>query len=421
VTANVFVLGLDEENRELLEALPDAEHCTFHELLTIEEAQLGAEIPVMELLDKAQRQLEEFDGSIDAIVGYWDFPVTLMAPILCERFGLPSSSLRSRVMCEHKYWSRLVQREAAPEACVGFAAVDPFAPGTVDLDYPFWLKPVKSTSSMLSTKVENEDDFERAIAQLRDQVGRIGKPFERILEMVDAPAEIAELGGSACIAEDEARGLQCTVEGYAIGDTVEVYGVVQSLHYPEASSFYRFQYPPQLPDEVCERMTDVSRRVVKALGLAPSAFNIEFFWDEQHDRLTILEINPRHSQSHAKLFELVDGMPNHKVMLDLGLGRKPGLPRGQGPYEVAGKWFVRRFADGEVRSVPSTEDPEAVEAAMSGVAIGLEVQPGDRLSELHNQDSYSYALAHVFIGAGDVGELQRKYQQVVPHLHFEIA
>jgi hypothetical protein len=305
VTANVFVLGLDEENRELLEALPDAEHCTFHELLTIEEAQLGAEIPVMELLDKAQRQLEEFDGSIDAIVGYWDFPVTLMAPILCERFGLPSSSLRSRVMCEHKYWSRLVQREAAPEACVGFAAVDPFAPGTVDLDYPFWLKPVKSTSSMLSTKVENEDDFERAIAQLRDQVGRIGKPFERILEMVDAPAEIAELGGSACIAEDEARGLQCTVEGYAIGDTVEVYGVVQSLHYPEASSFYRFQYPPQLPDEVCERMTDVSRRVVKALGLAPSAFNIEFFWDEQHDRLTILEINPRHSQSHAKLFELV--------------------------------------------------------------------------------------------------------------------
>ena len=421
---NVFVLGLDEENLETLEALPDGAQRVFHGLLTIDELQLGEEILVLELLEKAQQQLDGFDGSIDAIVGYWDFPVTLMAPILCERYGLPSSSLRSRVMCEHKYWSRLVQQRAAPEACVRFAPVDPYAGDAragVDLPYPFWIKPVKATSSMLATKVEDDDEFDRVITQLREEVGRIGEPFAKILEMVDLPPEIAELGGTACIAEEEAQGVQCTVEGYAHGGDVQVYGVVQSLHYPVVSSFYCYQYPSQLPDEVCQRMTDVSRRVVSALDLEPSAFNIEFFWDERHDRVTILEINPRHSQSHAKLFELVGGLPNHKVMLDLALGQEPSLPRGEGPYEVAGKWFVRRFADGEVRSVPDADDLARIQDAMTGVTISLEVEPGDRLSELHNQDSYSYALAHVFIGAHDADELQRKYHQCVQRLHFDIV
>ncbi|PBO28010.1 hypothetical protein CLM84_22600, partial [Streptomyces albidoflavus] len=33
-------------------------------------------------------------------------------------------SLESIVRCEHKYWSRLVQREVAPEAVPGFGLVD---------------------------------------------------------------------------------------------------------------------------------------------------------------------------------------------------------------------------------------------------------------------------------------------------------
>jgi hypothetical protein len=29
-------------------------------------------------MDKAGRQLDAFEGSIDAIIGFWDFPVTMM-------------------------------------------------------------------------------------------------------------------------------------------------------------------------------------------------------------------------------------------------------------------------------------------------------------------------------------------------------
>jgi biotin carboxylase len=423
MASNVFVLGLDDENRRVLERLPQPADCTFHQLFTIEELQHGDAIPVLELLDEGERRLRAFDGTVDAIVGYWDFPVTLMVPILADRLGLPGPSLQSRLMCEHKYWSRLVQREVVPEACVDFALLDPFADDPragIDLEYPFWVKPVKAMSSMLALQVEDDASLDQALAVLRADVGRIGDPFGDLLAMVDTPPEIGELGGSACIAEEQATGIQTTLEGYAQGDAVEVYGIVHSVHYPETSSFYAYRYPADLPEEVCRRMADLARRVVSALDLAPSTFNIEFFWDERHDRITILEINPRHSQSHAHLFELVDGRANHQAMLDLALGRTPSLPRGEGPFAVAAKWYIRRFADGRVRAVPTAAELAAIAEAMSGVSVHLEVREGDRLSELRDQDAYSYKLAHAYIGAHDADELVRKYEQCVARLHFEI-
>ncbi len=85
------------------------------------------EVPLRRLLEKAERRLEAFDGPVDAIVGYWDFPVSSMVPILCERHGLPTASLESVVKCENKYWSRLEQQKACD-------AHPPFA--LVDLDDP---------------------------------------------------------------------------------------------------------------------------------------------------------------------------------------------------------------------------------------------------------------------------------------------
>ncbi|CAM5710050.1 hypothetical protein SALBM311S_10043 [Streptomyces alboniger] len=77
---NVFVVGLDEANLPTLNAVPGAKSLRLHPLMSAEELQ-GGEVSVPELLDKAQRTLDAFDGSIDAIVGYWDFPVSTLVPI----------------------------------------------------------------------------------------------------------------------------------------------------------------------------------------------------------------------------------------------------------------------------------------------------------------------------------------------------
>lgn len=207
MTVNVFVLGLDEHNESILRNLPYAEQYRFHALLSMAEIRSGAEIALWDLLDKAGRQLDVFEGSVDAIIGFWDFPVTIMVPILCERVGLCSASLEAVVKCEHKYWSRLEQQKVIDEY-PRFGLVDPerdTAP-PAGMSYPMWIKPVKSFSSYLAFGVADQQEFQDALAQIREGIGWIGTPFGTVLERLELPAEIAGVGGQVCLAEETLSG-----------------------------------------------------------------------------------------------------------------------------------------------------------------------------------------------------------------------
>ncbi|MTE19383.1 ATP-grasp domain-containing protein [Streptomyces sp. TRM43335] len=418
---NVFVIGLDEENLETLRAVPHAVDYHFHPLLSIEELQHG-EIPVSDLLAKAEKELDAFDGSIDAIVGYWDFPVSTLVPILAERYGTRATSLESVVKCEHKYWSRLEQQKVVGEH-PRFALLDPHGdPKPPEgLRFPMWLKPVKSYSSELAFGVKNEEEFAEAIAEIRKGISRLGRPFEFVMDRLDLPPEIAEAGGQACLAEESLSGVQAAVEGYVYDGEVTVYGVLDSIDYPDTPCFLRHQYPSALPGPVVQRLRDVSRRVIEQIGMDWATFSIEYFYDAANDEINLLEINPRHSQSHAELFEFVDGVPNHHCMLSLALGRDPELPYRRGPYEVAAKWYHRQFTDGLVRRAPTPEEVERVEREIPGVRVSVQAREGLRLSDLPGQDSYSFELAHIFVGADSEEEMREKYDRCVAMLPFEFA
>ncbi|MEU4965545.1 acetyl-CoA carboxylase biotin carboxylase subunit family protein [Streptomyces smyrnaeus] len=418
-TRNVFVLGLDERNRALLHDVALRDGCRFHALLGREELMHGAPVPLRGLLEKAESRLDAFDGPIDAIVGYWDFPVSSMVPILCRRHGLPSAPLEAVVKCEHKFWSRQEQQKVC-DAHPPFALVDlddPEPPPGVG--FPMWLKPVKSYSSELAFEAENVQQFAEAAGRIREGVSRVGSAFDCVLSMVDLPPEVAEAGGQACLAEEEICGHEITVEGYCRDGKVQVYGVIDSLLYPGTSSFLRYQYPSSAPAEVIERMIDVTDRVVRQIGLDNSTFNIEYFWDRERDRINIVEVNPRLSQSHAPLFEYVDGLPNYQCMLSLALGEEPRLPFREGPYSVAAKWFLRRFSDAYVRRCPSRDEILRVRREMPGTIVDVVAKAGGRLSELPSQDSYSYELAALYLGAGDESELDAKYRRCLELLPFE--
>ncbi|MFW6076393.1 MAG: biotin carboxylase, partial [Hyphomicrobiales bacterium] len=108
---NVFVIGLNELNRERLKRLRGAEEIEFHGVLDPAAVYETQEFDIPAMLRQAEAELSGFDGTIDAIVGYMDFPVSTMLPILCRKFNVRSPSLESLLKCEHKYWSRVVQRE----------------------------------------------------------------------------------------------------------------------------------------------------------------------------------------------------------------------------------------------------------------------------------------------------------------------
>ncbi len=265
MAVNVFVLGHDEHNERILRDLPDAEQYCFHPLLPIEELQSGEEIVLRDLLDKAVRQLEAFEGTVDAIIGFWDFPVSTMVPILCQRFGgLCCASLEAVVKCEHKYWSRLEQQKVIDEY-PRFGLVDPErdTDPPEGVSYPLWVKPVKSASSELAFGVANQQEFQHALAQIRDGIGRIGNPFETVLEYLELPPEIASVGGQVCLAEEAISGRQLTFEGYRYRGETHTLGVVDSVTHEESPSFLRYQYPASVPDRIGERIADISDRVIR--------------------------------------------------------------------------------------------------------------------------------------------------------------
>ncbi|OMI40881.1 ATP-grasp domain-containing protein [Streptomyces sparsogenes] len=415
---NIFVIGLDEANVPTLERVPGADQYRFHRLLSIEELQVG-EVSVADLIKRAEGVLDAFEGSVDAIVGYWDFPVSTLVPILSERYGTRSTSLESVVKCEHKYWSRLEQQKVIDEhprfGRVDLEARDPRPPEGVR--FPMWLKPALSYSSELAFGVKDEEEFRAAVAEIREGIGRVGRPFEYILERLDLPPEMRGVGGQVCLAEEALTGVQVAVEGYVHEGEVIVYGVLDSIDYPDSPCFLRHQYPSTLPEPVVRRLHDVSRRVIRQIGMDGATFSIEYFYDPGTDEINLLEINPRHSQSHAELFAYVDGVANHHCMLGLALGEDPSLPHRAGRYRMAAKWYYRWFADGVVRRTPDAEEIARIEREIPGVRIDVVPERGQRLSQLEQQDSYSFEIAHIVTGGDTEEDMREKYDRCVAALN----
>jgi hypothetical protein len=386
----------------------------------------GPEIPAERLLQHALEQLKQFPGCIDAIVGYWDFPVSTMLPLLRAHFGLPSPSFESVLKCEHKYWSRLEQNRVIPEYIPDFCAVDPFAGDylqQINVDYPFWIKPVKSVLSHLGFKVNNEKELHQAIALIRENIYRFAKPFNYLLRFAELPGEVAQVDGNHCIVESIiSRGRQCTLEGYVYHGKLDIYGVVDSIREGQhRSSFSRYQYPSTIPRDIQRKMIMITERFMKHIGFDNGPFNIEYFWESNKSEIWLLEVNTRISKSHSPLFHDVDGSSNHKVMLELGLGEQPDFPHRQGNYNIAAKFMWRKYEDAQVKRVPTRTELMDIQQRYPSAEIQLLIEKGMTLSLMKDQDSYSYEIAVIFLGGNSEKELLEKYYEIQQAMHIELV
>lgn len=419
---NVFVLGLDDFNRAKLEALEGAEALRFHGLIEPGRLKNAASYDFRALLAEARERLAAFDGPVDAIVNFWDFPASALHPILCREHGLPGPTLDAVLCATNKGLSRRAQREVAPDLVPGFTVFDPFADdplAAIELDYPFWVKPVQSYSGYLGFRIGGRADFERHLATIRANIGRYAEPYAALLEDSELDPSVTGVSAHHCIAEAIIGGKQCTVEGWSDDGEVTTYGIIDSFRYPNRVSFSRYHYPSVLPRRVQARIREAAATVIRHLGLDRSAFNIEFFYDAEADDLRLLEINSRISQSHAELFEKVDGAPNHRPVVDLALGGTPRMPHREGRYNCAAKIFARRFRDARVARAPGAEDVARAEERVPDTRIVIPVREGMRLSDLLDQDSYSYQYALVYLGGRDRRDMLRGYKHVLEALPFE--
>ncbi|MFT4471156.1 ATP-grasp domain-containing protein [Arthrobacter sulfonylureivorans] len=420
---NVFILGLTDFQAGELQTVRGAENYTFHSLLDYDRLVGAQDIDFHGLLDAARQQLRDFDGSVDAIVSHWDFPTSVIGPILAKEYGIAAPTLESVLKCEHKYWSRLEQQASIPEVVPQFASFDPFDDGAlqqIDIPFPFWVKPVKAHSSNLGFEVRSEEDFNDAIRQIRAEIEQVGDAFNEVLKMVDLPPELQNAGGNTCLAEQFVSGTQAAPEGTMFRGSYNAHGVFDMHKDAAGTSFERLDYPANsVPEPVQQRMIELAERYLRHVGFDNGCFNAEFMWDQAEDQLWLIEVNTRISQSHSDLFAKVDGVSNHEVAIDIALGVEPTMPHRKGEFAVASQCMVFHDEDAIVTRVPDEQDVARLAKQIPHANFTRQVQVGDRLSELPNQDSYRYVVGILYLGADDRDQLVERYNAAVEALPFE--
>lgn len=420
---NVFVLGLTDLQRGELEALPHADHYRFHGVLDVETLVDAATVDLDELLVAARADIDHAGVPVDAIVTHWDFPSSVLGPMLAHERGLPAPPLQALLACEHKYWSRLVQRDATPDHTPRFGVFDPHdddALARLDLEPPLFVKPIKSFSSQLTRRVDDAAAFERARKELRSGGQRLAGPIEQLLDGLELPDELASVSGGDALAEQILEGLQYAPEGSVHQGKVQIHGWFDMLMHPETNRLIRLIYPSSAPAELRDRMTVACERYLAACGFDDGCFNAEFRWDPVRDRLWFVEVNTRISQSHSDLFAKVDGASNHAVAIDVALGLPPAMPKGHGPFEVAEQAQVTAPADGVVRAVPDEHALQRLRDEIPEALVEIHVQPGDRLGDGTFEHGGVVDLATVYHGASDRTRLDAQFERLAELLPFDI-
>lgn len=414
MTKNIFVLALEDWQKSRLETVKDADEFIFHGLLDFHDlVHAPADFDV--LLARLRREIDRI-AKPDAIICHWDYPSSCLTPVLAREYGLRYPTLEAVLRCEHKYWSRLVQQAAAPEVVPAFEVLDPHDPQVADrmtLPFPVWIKPVKSYSSMLGFRADNVMELRAALQAIAARGHLMGDSFDHCLQHASVPENVRAVTGHHALVESLMTGEQFAVEGYVQDGKVVPLGWLDMPRRSHGKDILGLRYPADLPDELCERVLDVCRRVLSYADFNDGCFNVELMWDAENDRLWLIEVNTRISQSHSDLFTKVDGRSNHEAAIAVALGRVPEMWQRRGRYRQAAKLLLNKIGDATVLSTPSPGRLQEISRQLGEALVHLDVKPGMQLHELARQGEYSFIVGEAWLGANSEDELLYKYHSLI--------
>ncbi len=273
----------------------------------------------------------------------------LAAAMLAEKMGWPGTPPAAVVACQHKLYARQVLQQVCPEANVNFQRMpaaygEPVPDG---LNYPTFVKPVKAAFSVLAKVVQSQEELHQFTRFGKYElwvIKRLVEPFERITRKLLPQAGTAH----SMILETPANSAttqQYSLDGIAFKGDIKPLGVVDSIMYPGTQAFMRFDYPSRLPQTIQDRALDVATKFLTAIGYSHGLFNMEFFYDSETDKLTVIEFNPRMASQFADLYLRVDGVDLYAMALEMAHGRDPWLLPHSAPSAIVATSAVYRVFD----------------------------------------------------------------------------
>lgn len=366
-------------------------------------AQPGVAVTIADPLDEIERIVARFgDEPLCGVVSADDYPGSTLACIVARRLGLPGPDPAANLLLQHKFHAREAQARLTPEATPPYALLDPAAPLRNGLEFPMFVKPVKSFFSIGAQAVASSAELLAADRRWRGKEAFL-HPFRRLFEAYAG----RPMGAGHLIAEGLLRGRQVTLEGYVHRGAVEVLGVVDSVFTPGTIAFKRFEYPSNAPEPLQHRMIDIARRLISGVAYDSGMFNIEFIYDADGDRVGIVEVNPRMASQFADLYEKVDGFNSYEVLLDLAAGRRPRPRWREGAHAFAASCVLRAFADAVATWIPEQSHVDEALAAHPDARIEILTAAGRRLSD-DMQDGQSFRYGVINLGGRDRADVLAK-------------
>jgi hypothetical protein len=343
---------------------------------------------------------------------------TLIAAEVAQRLALPGADPRAILRAQHKYYARAAMARLIPDATPRFG-VFPFDlrdASQVPLPFPFFVKPVKATFSVLARRVDSFAELRRHL-----RLGRIERLVaERLIRPFDdlraAYPEIA-IDAHHCVAEELIDGIQVNVDGFADRGNLRILGIVDEVMYPGTMAFNRFEYPSSLPQSVQGRLAGVAEQAMRAVGFDHGLFNVELCYEPGTDAIKVVEINPRVASQFVTLYQAVDGIALYEAMIALALGETPRLPDRSESRGYAASFVFRRFDGRPVRPVAGRKQLAAIGRRHPEARLMLYLKRGVDLGrEMKWLGSHRYAVLN--LQGRDRAELYARYRDIRDALGF---
>lgn len=412
----LFPTQWDEKQLESCRADWDSSYTVLFAEPSLEDC--PEDLDVLAYIDK---MVDEYRGRIDGVFSSSDYPGATVASAIGTALNLPSPPPEAVLRASHKYYSRLLQHAAVPEATPEFWLIDTRDLRAVpDLPYPVFVKPVKGSFSVHSKKITSAQQLGTFLDQpgIRHYTDSYLKIFN---DMVLKKLQL-DVDGHYFLAESFLHGTQVTVEGYVCRGTVQIYGIVDSVMHKDTGSFARFDYPSALRLEVQEQMADIAGRVVQQSGLDNSVFNIEMIYDAATDDIRIIEINPRICGQFGDLYAKVDGRNSYVYALDVVTRQLPERRTRAGAHRAATSFPRRVFEPVQVVRAPDPDTIRGVEQRHAPTLIWMEIGTGSRLDDFSTwEDGASARYAVINIGGENRRELRDSLDAVEAELDVRLA
>jgi len=355
---------------------------------------------------------------IDAVFSSEDYPGSLLASVVAHETSLIGPIINKLLLFHHKYHARECQQILVPEATPLFDYLHKNNKKQTFLTKPFFVKPVKSFLSIGAQSIDNEACL--SVLEKSFLPDAFLQQFDWFIKKYSSFLPSTGM----VIVEQLLHGVQVTLEGFVSNRNVIILGITDSIMHADCKmSFDRFVYPSQLPESVCDRMYNITQRLISNSGFDNSFFNIEFMYDQEKDDIKIIEVHSRMASQFTDLYEKVDGKNSYFYACEVALGITPHVQCRKGVFSVAASFVLRSLTNKKVIKIPTQNEINYAKNIFPDLRFYCFVTPGKTLADTI-QDGFSYRYALIHLGGNSLTHLEERFvacKKLLPFVFEDIA